>query len=80
MSDIEQLADLGVAELKLRLRIVEQVIREAQAVGDARWEALNETQYQPLLQALKVAMVRAGTYPGSVAVEAKMGQVRGKGG
>lgn len=74
-----ELTALSISELRLRLRIVEQVIADAQRDGDERWRILNDEQAEPLRQALKEVMTRAGMYPAPVVIEAKVGVTKGKG-
>jgi phosphodiesterase/alkaline phosphatase D-like protein len=45
------LADLSVAELRLRLAILEKIMREAQSENDDRWKGL-EPDRQALLQVI----------------------------
>lgn len=49
--------------IRLKLRIIEQVVAEAQRDGDERWKDLDAEQGEPLRQKLKECLVREGRYP-----------------
>jgi citrate lyase beta subunit len=49
--------------IRLKLRIIEQVVAEAQRDGDERWRRVEAEQAEPLRERLRALLQREGRYP-----------------
>ncbi len=65
--------------IRLRLALLERIVREAQADGDERWRRVHDEQIEPLREQLRALLTCEGRYPPPVQVIAQAGAIGAEG-